>query len=319
MKLFRALLAIAAGLMALSAIPSRAESYEPSGTYMFAVKDSCELFLDIYEPVEGSVTAIDGQVKPTIIFAFGGGFMSGERTANWKWYKRLNEAGYKVVTFDYRLGLKGYKGAGMKPKFIKALKKAIDMAVEDLFSATVFIIENGEELGIDPASLVISGSSAGAITSLQAEWEICNGTALASVLPEGFNYAGVMSFSGAIFSTKGSIKYTKMEPCPTLMCHGTTDKIVPFEKLQFLNLCFAGSNAIAKVLAKEGYNYNYYRYTNHAHEIAGNMEYDLPHEYEFLENNVMKGEKKIVDIEIDDPEIAVPDWAKSRDFKNLYD
>ena len=320
MKLFRVLTAIAVGILAFTASPCRAESYEPSGTYMFAQKDSCSLFLDIYEPADSSVRAIDGKEKPTIIFAFGGGFMSGERNnaSYFPWYRMLNEAGYRVVAIDYRLGLKDFKGAGFNPKFTRALLNSIRIAVEDLFSATQFLIDNSDELGIDCSSLVISGSSAGAITAMQAEWEICNGTDLASSLPEGFNYAGVMSFAGAVFSTMGGIRYRKAEPCPTMMCHGTDDQTVPYGQMRFFRLCFAGTDVLTNVFAKNLYNYNTFRFQGHRHEIAAGMEYCFDKEIEFLESNVMKGEKRIVDTLIDDPSIPMPDWAKG-DYKNIYD
>ena len=74
---------------------------------------------------------------------------------------------------------------------------------------------------------------------MQAEYEISNGTPWASVLPEGFNYAGVMSFAGAILSREGKVDYEKA-PCPTLMMHGTSDVLVPYKQIAVLNLGFFG-------------------------------------------------------------------------------
>lgn len=295
------------------------EIYEPSGTYLFAQKDTCELFLDVYEPSAGSVRTVGDAQKPTVLFMFGGGFMSGSRNDKGyhEWYRMLNEAGYRVVAIDYRLGLKGIKNAGMNPSFIKNLRRSIDLAVEDLFSATLFILENSEELGIDPHNIVISGSSAGAMTALQAEWEICNGRELASVLPEGFNYAGVMAFSGAIFSNEGSIKYAKMESCPTFMCHGTADSIVPYTVIKAFNLCFAGTDEITEAMKRQGGNYNTFRFTDHGHEIANGMVLNFNREIEFLELNVMQGLRRTIDATVDDPRITVPSWAKG-DFKSIY-
>lgn len=322
MKLYRYYAAAVLALSVFSAIESRAAgTYEPSGTYLFASKDGQDLFLDVYDPAEGSTTEIDGIGKPTVIFLFGGGFTAGIRNwaGNQEWFRMLNNAGYRVVAIDYRLGLKGSHKAGVNAKFVKSLDKAIHMAVEDLFSATNFIIDNARELGIDPESLVVSGSSAGAISALQAEWEICNGTDIAAALPEGFNYAGTMSFSGAIFSRKGSLRYSRMSPCPTMMCHGTADKIVPYHKLQFLKIIFGGTDAISKVFVRNAYNYNIFRFKGNGHEIANNMIHDFDREMEFLENNVMKKERRIIDIEISDPSIEVPEWAAKNSPKELYD
>lgn len=302
-----------------TSIASAQDTYEPSGTYMFASKDSCELFLDIYNPTAGSVTSIDGIEKPTVIFMFGGGFMSGSRNEKLylPWYRQLNEAGYRVVAIDYRLGLKGVIGAGINPKFIKYLRHAMDIAVEDLFSATNFLVDNAQELGIDPSNLVISGSSAGAMTSLQAEWEICNSGDLAAVLPEGFNYAGVMSFSGAIFSDQGSIKFKDMEPCPIMLCHGTIDKIVPYSVIAAFNLSFSGTDDITAAMKKDGHNYVTYRFLGHGHDIAVSMSQLLNEETDFLEVNVMKKSGRNIDATIDDPRMPVPEWAKAG-FKDLF-
>lgn len=306
-------------ILALSlCIAALARVAEPSGTYLFAVRDTCELYLDVYDPVKGSETAIDGIAKPTVLWVFGGGFTSGERDtkAYRRWFADLNDRGYKVVSIDYRLGLKGFKGAGVNTKFAKALYNSIQIAVEDLFSATAFIIENSETLGIDPANLVISGSSAGAITVLQAEWEICNSHDLAKVLPKDFNYAGVMAFSGAIFSNEGKIKYPNT-PCPQLLLHGTADKIVVYERLKVLKHVFAGSSEIASSLSKNGLNHHIYRFEGNGHEIAMAMRHCLPEELRFLEENVMKHNTRKIDALVKDAGIKVPSWAKG-DYKGLY-
>lgn len=314
-------------LAAVLSVAFQAESdaaivIEPTSTYLYAQKDSSSLYLDIYEPAEGSVTEIDGIRKPTVIFIFGGGFVQGRRDDDYfnEWFKDMTDAGYRIVSIDYRLGLKSVvqNGGKISLKFIGLLQNAMDIAVEDLFSATNFIIDNADVLGIDPDNLVISGSSAGAMTSLQAEWEICNGLENATVLPEGFNYAGVMSFSGAIFSDKGSIKYTQKRPCPMLIFHGTKDMVVPYGKIQAFNLCFAGSDAISKALKKGGLDYAIYRCKDHGHEVAGSMHHFTGQEFNFLETAVMKGESVSMDILYDSPEYPVAEeWAK-KSFFNLF-
>ena len=42
-------------------------------TWLFAHRDTCDLFLDIYPPAEGAQTTFEGKEKPTVIFVFGGG------------------------------------------------------------------------------------------------------------------------------------------------------------------------------------------------------------------------------------------------------
>lgn len=305
-------------LAALAAFCLQARAQEPArpdATYTFAEKDSAVLCLDWYAP-KGETT-LDGKQKPAIIWVFGGGFTEGTRDEKryQVWFSQLLDEGYGIFSIDYRLGLKGVKGgAGLGS--LKATKNAIQIGVEDLFSATAFIIDNAGTFGISPDNLVVSGSSAGAIISLEAEYEICNKDEAASVLPEGFNYAGLMAFSGAIFSTHGALRYRYMEPCPQLLLHGTSDKVVNYGKIRFLNLGLFGSKAIAKVLSKNGYSYNIMRYKNHGHDIATSMKWILPEQLRFLESNVIRKSGRIVDSMVDDPEVPVRGGSRNR--KELY-
>ena len=212
-----------------------------------------------------------------------------------------------------RLGLKGSTKVGVAQ--VNILDKAIHMAVEDLFSATNFIIDNAESLGVDPKNIVISGSSAGAISVMQAEYELANNTSWASVLPQDFNYAGVMSFAGAILSRKGKVKYAK-DPCPTLMLHGTADKVVPYMQIAILNLGFFGGGKLVERFKKFDYNYNMYHYMDYGHEIAGSMQTTFDLQLDFLEKNVIQGKKRIIEAWITDPDVWKGSKYKSR--KDIY-
>lgn len=313
--MMKQILSLALAALCLSISLSAQESISPDGTYLFEKRDTCDLFLDVYNPAEGSMTEYDGIKKPTIIFVFGGGFIEGSRNEEQylPWYRKLTENGYRVVAIDYRLGLKGSKSVGLAS--VNTLDKAIHIAVDDLFCATRFLIDNAESLGIDPDRIVISGSSAGAITVLQADYELCNRTEYASILPPDFKYQGVMAFSGGILSRNGKVKYEE-RPSPTAFFHGTADKLVNYKQIVFANLGFFGSDRLADRFARFGYNYNILRYHEHGHEIAGIMGMTVPEQLRFLENNVMKGIESILDITVKDPRIPKSTGAQSR--KELY-
>jgi len=300
-------------LLLFAGLSAFAQSVQPYGSYFYAQKDGEDLFLDYY-PATGEKT-FDGKEKPAIIFVFGGGFKGGTRNNPFygPWFSKMNELGYTVFSIDYRLGLKDATKAGVGQ--VKEILKAVDMAVEDLYDATAFIIDNAAQFGVDPANIVISGSSAGAITSLQADWYLCNGNPAASVLPEGFRYAGVMSFSGALLSNHGMPSY-KSEPAPTLMLHGTEDKIVNYDKLHILNWAFTGSSRLAKIFSAGGYNYNVLRYDGHGHDIASSMAWTVEEQVRFLETNVIRGVHRVVDATLDDPD--VPKYGGSSNRKELY-
>ena len=302
-------------IISFSFISSAQDFLFPSETYLFEKRDTCDLFLDIYNPAKGSQIHFEGKEKPTILFMFGGGFIRGERNDESynKWFRQLTSNGYRVISIDYRLGLKGSNKVGVAQ--VNVLDKAIHMAVEDLFSATNFIIENSSELKINPENIIISGSSAGAITVMQAEYEIANKTSWASVLPEGFNYAGVMSFSGAILSREGKVDY-KNPTCPTLMLHGTADALVPYEQIAILNLGFFGGGKLVKRFEKYDLNYNMYHFVDYGHEIAGSMDTTTDLQFRFIETNILQGKKRTINAWIYDPDVYKGAGPQSR--KELY-
>lgn len=291
------------------------EKAVPEGTYLFMERDSAGLYMDYYPATEGSATEIDGHAKPALIFAFGGGFTGGNRDKPHyqQWIKVLNDNGYPVFSIDYRLGL---KGVHVKPvKMIGAVRNAIRVGVEDMYAATAFIVRNAGEFGISPDNLVISGSSAGAIIALQSEYELCNGSELASGLPDGFSYAGVISFSGAIFSSRGKVKYAEM-PAPQMLLHGTADKVVTYKSIRLFRLGLFGSSKLARRLDRAGSPYTIVRYSGHGHDIADLMYYTLPEQLVFLEESVVRKTGRTADIHMDDPSVPVDNSL--RNLKDLY-
>ena len=136
----------------LSALFTACWNLQAQETYLFATRDTCDLFLDIFRPAEGAPTTLQGQAKPTVLHVFGGGFIMGERSDRFvrEWARILNEDGYTLVTMDYRLGMKGYRmGKGLKGAY-KASDQFLlsqQMGVEDVFSCIAFLIRNREELG----------------------------------------------------------------------------------------------------------------------------------------------------------------------------
>ena len=177
-------------LILLPALPLVAR-IEPSGTYLYAQKDGEDLCLDIYEPIDSAkifvqIDSVTSVRKPTILFLFGGGFVQGSRDHAFynPWFESLVAEGFRVVSIDYRLGLKGVGKMGIAQR--DKLDRAIHLVVEDIFSCVLFLRENSSELGIDTDNLVLAGSSAGAISVLQADYELCNRTSYAANMPEGF-------------------------------------------------------------------------------------------------------------------------------------
>lgn len=200
---------------------------------------------------------------------FGGGFASGKRDDKnlIPFFEELANQKITVVSIDYRLGFKNYKPSGNIADFVPDLANSITMAVEDLYDATNFILKNSKEWEIDANQLIACGSSAGAISVLQGEYLISSNSNLAKKLPANFNYAGAISFAGAVFSLDGDLKWGK-NTCPILFFHGDADKNVPYDQLLLGKLGFFGSKHLAAQLRTMQLPYSFYKYANAAHEIS---------------------------------------------------
>lgn len=249
----------------LGVLPLSAQEQVEKRTFHYATTDGQKLYLDRY-----TTSAVDAEARPAMIFAFGGGFAGGVRDRDFymPYFHHLAERGIVVVSIDYRLGLKDIpSGVGMVD-MIGLLDNAVNIAVEDLYSATNYLIANAEEWGIDTKKIMVSGSSAGAIAALQAEWLRSSGAECATVLPEDFRYAGVVSCAGALFSVKGKPRF-EHDAAPMLLFHGSSDSNVPYDKASFMGIGFYGSKYIVKQLKRVGVPYYFYSAEYVDHSLAG--------------------------------------------------
>lgn len=282
------LILLAIFMLAIGAQSLHAEEKTPSGktTHLYAVKGADSLYLDHYAAsVEGT--------RPCVIFVFGGGFSHGvrDKKADLPYFEFLQRSGYDVVSIDYRLGMRDAKNVGVL-EFFPLFRNTINLAVEDLFSATSYILDHAEEWNIDPKAIIASGSSAGAITVLQGEHTICNKLPLSRLLPEGFNYAGIISFAGAVFSLEGSPEWSAAS-APTLLFHGNSDTQVPYNKMAIFGRGMFGSKYIAEQLQEVGAPYWFYSVEYQTHAMAGLPMHDNHAEILlFLDEFVAKGSRQ---------------------------
>lgn len=258
-------------------------------TLHFATHQGTELMLDYYSASD--------EVQPCLIYVFGGAFLTGTRHEPTviPVYEYFVEQGWKVVAIDYRLGLKPLVDEPDVERSMFDLRRmlidAVDVATEDLIAATNYLLKNASQLAINTEQIVVLGSSAGAVTACQAEYAICNDWEVAKVLPDGFNYAGVISMAGAIMTSERRLVW-KSEPCPIMMFHGNADSNVPYEKISLLGTRMFGSKKIADSLDKIGGSYWFYGANNVAHSLASTPMYSLrPQMMEFVERMAFGGEK----------------------------
>lgn len=285
MKLYNKLIIITVWLfpiLLLAATPQKQ-------TYTYSNRAAQASKLDVY-------STYTGKEQPCLLFVFGGGFKEGTRDATIyrDYFNYFANNGFTVVSIDYRLGMEGEKAPSMFN--YKPMEQSIQLAVEDLYTATNFLLENAYEFNIDTTQIIISGSSAGAITVLQADYEKRNSFESANILPTKFQYAGVIAFSGSIFSHEGAPSYT-IAPAPTLMFHGSADELVPYNNTRFFNIGMFGSNTLAKEFRKNEYPYLFYSMEGNGHEVAEYPMTDfLPEIKQFITDYVFDKRQLLIDI-----------------------
>lgn len=272
-------------------------------TVLYSIKGKDSLFLDRYYK-----DTIVKSKQPCLIFVFGGGFFTGKRDkeAYIPYYNWLTEKGMQVIAIDYRLGLKPLveqmsSGAKEKPKLnpfkmVDLLFNSVNIAVEDLYDATNFVISSSKKWNIDTTLILSCGSSAGAITVLQGEYYKTSGLGghLSSSLPNNFNYAGVISFAGAIAKKHGKVKWNGT-PAPIQMFHGNADSNVPYGKMKTILGSLYGSEFIADELNKMGVPYYFLSAENATHSIAETpMNIYRDQIWEFIDKMVFAGEPLII-------------------------
>lgn len=232
-------------------------------TYTFAHRDTLELKLDIYQPA---------QPRPDhacVLYVFGGGFFSGARDSEHSVAacKAYADRGFVVAAIDYRL----YLAHAAKVSLLKMytlFDTAICYAVEDCSAAINYLCAHAAELGIDPARIVLTGSSAGAIAVLQTDYARANNLPSAAALPVGFKPAAVIPYSGAILCRNNALRYAT-PPAPTCFFHGTDDRLVHYRRFRgSLHVSLFGANSVAKVFEKNDYSYWICRYPKLGHEVS---------------------------------------------------
>ena len=97
--------------------------------------------------------------RPVVVIIHGGGFISGNRdyVSIVRYAKELTMRGYAVVSIDYRLTGEYWTWES---------QKALFDAQEDLRAAVRYVRSVADDYNLDTEKIIISGDSAGAMTSL---------------------------------------------------------------------------------------------------------------------------------------------------------
>ncbi len=209
-----------------------------------------ELFMDIYQPVGDTVTN-----RPVLVFAFGGGFIQGDRFElhATKTCERFARAGYVAVSIDYRYNFDISYGLlnGLDKEAIRVFFRA----VQDMRASIQYMKYSADSLGnpynINRDMVFNAGASSGGITALlsaygdkASEWRQIADTSAISIYG-GYNATsangphaasdwetvGVISIAGAMLYTD----WMETGDIPAILAHGDDDQTVPYKDEATLN------------------------------------------------------------------------------------
>jgi pimeloyl-ACP methyl ester carboxylesterase len=199
-----------------------------------AVTDLQGLRLDLYQPVGDTL-----QKRPVLVLLHGGAFIMGDKATPTMQELANNFAakGYVVAAINYRMGF--------NPASKQSLERSAYRAVQDARAAMRYLSYNAATYRIDPDEIFLGGSSAGAITSLNAAfmkederpessegniWQLQKDL---GGLDESTNTYQNTYKIRAVANLWGAVNDTNLidreERIPVLSFHGDADKIVPCE------------------------------------------------------------------------------------------
>lgn len=210
----------------LTHIQAKENTPFPTNTTVYKKIGNTSLKIDIFLPPTENAK----EKKTAIVFFFGGGWVSGKTSQFHQQAADLANKGIVCFCADYRVK--------------KKHKTTPFEAVSDAKSAIRWVRKNADTWNIDQNKIIASGGSAGghlaACTSLIEGNETKGEDLLISSKPNAlilFNPVLDTTSKGYGSSHFNKKNQTKISPChniqkgnpPTLLMHGTADKIVPFE------------------------------------------------------------------------------------------
>ena len=198
-----------------------------------AVTDLKGLRFDLYQPLGDTL-----KKRPVLVLLHGGAFIMGDKAAPIVQELAYNFAGkgYVVAAINYRMGF--------NPASKQSLERSAYRSVQDARAALRYLSYNAHTYRIDPDCIFLGGSSAGAITSLNAAFmkeeerpESSEGNIWMlqkdlGGLDESTNTYQNTYTIRAVANLWGAVNDTNLidreERIPVISFHGDADKIVPF-------------------------------------------------------------------------------------------
>lgn len=283
-------------------------------TYPFVERDST-LYLDVHQP------AVARADHAAVLAVFGGGFIVGRRDDAYQsaLADSLVNRGFTVISIDYRLGLKDSVMVATHQRLLQLddlFQYCIDIATEDCAAAVAWVCEHADEIGIDPAKIALTGSSAGAITVLQLDYCRANGLPQAEALPKDWKPAAVIPYAGGVMCRKKDLRYAT-PPAPTLLMHGTKDRIVAYKGFGVpFHAKLFGSKTIDKKMNGQDIPHWFIRFEGIGHEVASWFPGSVDLFCGFVEQ-ALSGRVSHLDATMSDSQLKPTEWTRMG-LKDIY-
>ncbi|AEE49011.1 alpha/beta hydrolase [Haliscomenobacter hydrossis] len=190
-------------------------------TFVYGQKEGQTLELDVYQLADASQT----KERTAVLYFHGGGFSEGSRmeVRYVQFAQKLARLGLVAIPCAYHLSMRGRSMSCDQQQAVKIA--AFRSAAEDVWSATRYVLQHADELGISPSRILLAGSSAGAEAVVNAAYWPEGALGLEKRdLPAGFRYAGILLMAGALLDLNW---ITAENALPSLMFHGENDPLVP--------------------------------------------------------------------------------------------
>lgn len=200
--------------------------------------------------------------RPTVVFFFGGGWVSGSPTQFYPFAQELAKHGMVGIAAQYRTK----KSHGTTPV----------ECVKDGNSAIRYVRENAAELGVDPEKILAGGGSAGGhialCTAIQGTPEeegedlgISSKPAALVLLnpvidtgPKGFAHASIVAAMGDDWLQLSPIDCVGADMPPTLYQLGTEDHIIPVENSEAFKEKMLAAGVRCDVIYYEGQGHSFF-------------------------------------------------------------
>lgn len=149
----------------------------PTDTATYTTVDGEDLAMDVWQPDDQEQAS-----RAALVYVFGGGFKSGDRTQWAQYFQHLTSQGITVFSMDYRLS------TPTDPSW--------DEAAADVTCAVGWVHANADAYGIDTERVAISGGSAGGNLALLAAYSSGSGAITPSCDVENTSVRAVVDFYG---------------------------------------------------------------------------------------------------------------------------